>query len=339
MKKSAIAWLIAGTALVLLGGVIFCGALLTQGFDFRKLTTNQYETVEHQVNEEFNSILVQTDTADVIFVPLEGSQGLVECYEEENIKHTVTVKDGTLMIEVRDERKWYQHIGIFAESPKVTVKIPAKEYQALTVETDTGDVEIPKDFLFQSISLTGSTGDVTCRASAREEIRVKLSTGRALIVGVTARSIDGKTSTGDVILEDVTCTEDISIQVTTGDVVLSRVECRNLESTGDTGDLSMTAVIARMRVSLERTTGEVELERCESAELEITTDTGDVELERCDASDIKITTDTGDVEGSLLSPKNFITATDTGRVRVPSSTEGGRCEIKTDTGDIEITVD
>ena len=339
MKRSAIAWVITGTVLVLLGGVIFCGAMLAQGFDFENLATNPYETVEYPINEEFSSIRVQTDTADVILVPITESNGLVECSEEENIRYSVSVQEGTLVIAVQDGRKWYQHIGIFAESPKVTVKIPAKEYRALTVETDTGDVEIPKDFTFQSISLTGSTGDVTCRALTQEELRVKLSTGRARIVGVAARAIDVETSTGDVFLEDVTCTEDISVRVTTGDVTLSRVECRSLESTGNTGDLSMTAVVARMRVSLERTTGEVELERCESAELEITTDTGDVELERCDASDIKITTDTGDVEGSLLSPKNFITATDTGRVRVPSSTEGGRCEIKTDTGDIEITVD
>ena len=40
----------------------------------------------------------------------------------------------------------------------------------------------------------------------------------------------------------------------------------------------------------------------------------------------------------VLSAKVFITETDTGKVEVPKSVTGGRCEIETDTGDIQITV-
>jgi len=40
----------------------------------------------------------------------------------------------------------------------------------------------------------------------------------------------------------------------------------------------------------------------------------------------------------LLTDKVFITKTDTGSINVPDSITGGRCEIKTDTGDIKITV-
>ena len=51
-----------------------------------------------------------------------------------------------------------------------------------------------------------------------------------------------------------------------------------------------------------------------------------------------VTTSTGEVTGSLRSEKVFITRSDTGRQDVPKSVTGGRCEITTDTGDIEITV-
>ena len=70
----------------------------------------------------------------------------------------------------------------------------------------------------------------------------------------------------------------------------------------------------------------------------ITTSTGDVELDRCDAGEIHIQTSTGDVQGSLLTTKDFHADSNTGDVKVPSSSEGGKCEITCSTGDIHITV-
>ena len=70
----------------------------------------------------------------------------------------------------------------------------------------------------------------------------------------------------------------------------------------------------------------------------ITRSTGDVEFDACDASEIYVKTDTGDVTGTLLSDKIFFAESDTGKVSVPKSVTGGRCEISTDTGRIDITV-
>ena len=88
-------------------------------------------------------------------------------------------------------------------------------------------------------------------------------------------------------------------------------------SSGDTGDILLSHVIATERLSIER-------------------GTGDVKVESCDAAEIFIETDTGDVTGTLLSDKVFVVETDTGRIDVPKTSNGGRCEIITDTGDILI---
>ena len=52
----------------------------------------------------------------------------------------------------------------------------------------------------------------------------------------------------------------------------------------------------------------------------------------------EIETDTGDVDGTLLSDKLFLTETSTGDIRVPNTADGGICDIKTDTGDIKIAI-
>ena len=70
----------------------------------------------------------------------------------------------------------------------------------------------------------------------------------------------------------------------------------------------------------------------------IKNDTGDVKLENSDAGDILIETGSGNVIGTLLSEKVFITETDTGDISVPKTITGGRCEIKTDTGNIKIDI-
>ena len=47
---------------------------------------------------------------------------------------------------------------------------------------------------------------------------------------------------------------------------------------------------------------------------------------------------TGNVTGSLLSDKAFLTELDVGSVDVPETAAGGVCEIRTDTGNIAISV-
>ena len=290
---------IVASILIFLGIVLFVTALAGSNWDITKLDTDKLQTSTHSIESDFQNISVRTDTADVIFVLSADGTCKVECLERENTPHQVITKDGALEISIRDNRKWYAHISFFSfDAPKITVYLPQKEYAALDIKTDTGDVEIPKDLQLTSVDITVSTGDVKCYASAIEKIKIK-------------------TSTGDISAQSIT-TGDMDLSVSTGDTKLTDVQCKNLRSTGSTGDLHLQNVIAAEKFSIERSTG-------------------DVKLDGCDAGEIKIETDTGNVTGSLLSPKIFMTETDTGRVNVPKSTTGGRCEIETDTGNIKIT--
>lgn len=338
MSKAAIIWLSIAASLVFVGSIIFVGVMTTFGWDFMKLSTNQYDTVDYEINEEFSNISIDVDTTDVKFVSSGDGKCSVECYETEKMRHSVKVVDGVLKIENNDTRKWYEFIGINSGSPKITVSLPAGEYGALSVKSHTGDVEISREFNFESIDILENTGDVASFASVSGGIKIATDTGRVCVENASAASLMIETSTGSVKLSDVTCEGDIEVVVSTGKASLSRVSCKSLISKGSTGDLELNGVVASERFSIERSTGDVELKASRAETLLIETNTGDVELEGSDASEIFIKTDTGDVEGTLLTEKVFITKTDTGRVRVPNSITGGRCEITTDTGDIEISI-
>jgi DUF4097 and DUF4098 domain-containing protein YvlB len=107
--------------------------------------------------------------------------------------------------------------------------------------------------------------------------------------------------------------------VSTGETHIADLKCKNFTSTGDTGDITLRNVVASEKLSIER-------------------GTGDIEFADCDAAEIFIKTDTGDVEGTLLTGKVFVVETDTGSIEVPKNTTGGKCQISTDTGDIEIDI-
>ena len=319
MCKGTKIWCIVATALILIGCMIFGGAMTMLKWDFTGLSTNKYETNSYEITENYKNISVVTDTADIVFVSSENSECSVTCYEQKNAKHSVSVKDDTLVIEVVDTRKWYEFIGINFGSPKITVSIPQGEYGALSIRSDTGDVNIPKGLQFSSIDISESTGDVTSYASASGSVKVKSSTGDIRIEGISAGALDLSVSTGKVTVSDVTSDGDVTVKVSTGKAILSGITCKSVISSGDTGDLTLKNVLMSGGLSIERSTG-------------------DVSLSGCDAAEIFIETDTGDVKGTLLTEKVFIVRTDTGRINVPKTTTGGKCEITTDTGDIRIGI-
>ncbi len=320
MAKKTKIWLLVAICLILLGSALACGAMFSLNWDFTKLSTVQFETTRHQFSTLYKNIVISTDTADIVFVPAEDGKITVECYEATDAPHLVTADGETLTIQLADQREWYQRIGIQFGTPKITISLPRAVYGNLTLNTDTGDVTIPKDFQFYNMGITGSTGDVTVLASAGGDLNITLSTGDIYLKDLSANNISLTTSTGDIEVESVTSRDALSVTVTTGDAYLKNIRCKGFTSTGDTGELSMERVIADETLCVIRTTG-------------------DVELECCDAPEIVIETDTGDVTGSLLSPKRFITQTDTGDVHVPQvAITNETCSITTSSGDIEIRV-
>ena len=136
----------------------------------------------------------------------------------------------------------------------------------------------------------------------------------------SAQSIELSTTTGMMLLTNVYCTEELSLNITTGDTKITNTSCTYFSSTGDTGDLHMQSLHASHSANIERSTG-------------------DVTFDHLSCPNVFITTDTGDVEGRFENEKIFDVESDTGHIDIPPSrVGGGNCKIRTDTGDIKITI-
>ena len=296
MRKSTKKWLIAAALLVAIGAILFAAVMTVNHWDSSSLSTDRFETNTYEISEEFSDIKLNTEAADILFAVSDDGTCRVVCYEEEKMKHSVSVQDGALTVSVADDRAWYEHIGISFHSPKVAVYLPKTEYVSLVIKASTGDIEIPNEIKADSADISLSTGDIRVNNMA---------------VG----TLDLSSSTGEIIVSNVTCTGDMKVSTTTGDVNVKNVTCQNLLSTGSTSDISLKNVIATGKLSVERSTGDVVFDSSDSAE-------------------IFVKTSTGDVTGSLLTEKVFVAKTSTGNISVPKTTAGGKCEIITSTGNI-----
>jgi len=197
---------------------------------------------------------------------------------------------------------------------------PENARHTVVVEDDTLVIRMTDEKTwYKHIDFVSPTLTLYLPESEYGQLHIDESTGEVEIAHPF--SFDGveiSVTTGDIRLENISAGA-VSLSVSTGDTHLSYVACHSLTSTGSTGDAILTRVTANEKMTLNRSTG-------------------DIKLERCDAGDIYIQTSTGDVTGSLLSDKIFTVHTNTGHISVPDIHTGGRCEIRTSTGDIAFEI-
>ncbi len=318
MKKAKIIWLIVAGALMFVGFVGFVVAMSLNNWNFGMLSTQKYETHEYAIDESFTDIVIDSVISDVSFVPADIDDMRVVVDESDKIKYSVSVNGGVLEVKCEDTRKWFDFIGIFTNSPSLTVYMPAGEYGKLFVHSNTGKIEISSKFGFQDAEIRTNTGNIEYYANTAEDIKINSDTGSVIVTDIVAKNIDIEVATGKINMRNCDFSGDARIEVSTGNMEITSVDCNNFITEGDTGKVYLNLVIAANRMDIER-------------------DTGDVIFTMCEAAQIHIETDTGDVDGSFLSDKTVIAHSDTGKVNVPA-TSGGRCEIETDTGDIRIEI-
>lgn len=317
MSKTTKRWLTAATILVVLGIVLFMVAMTMNHWDFKRLSTMEYETTTQEIREDFQNLRIDTEAATLYLAPSEDGKCSVVCHGPETERYTAAVEDGTLTVRREKKSKWYEHMGISFDWPTVTVYLPEQEYGALVVKASTGSIQVPAGFRFQSADIAADAGDVEWKAPVRERLHIEMDVGDVRVENVTADTLDIRSDTGEITVSSVTCANGVQVVTDVGAARLSDVTCGSLTAMGETGD-----------ILLERVTA--------SGAMNIGNDVGDVRLDGCDAGELEIETETGSVTGTLLSEKVFLVESDTGEINVPKTVSGGRCEIRTDIGDIQI---
>ncbi|MBQ1196856.1 MAG: DUF4097 family beta strand repeat protein [Clostridia bacterium] len=338
MKKSIVAVTVA-VLLIIAGIAIACAAFVMTDFKLDGFVTEAFEESTYTVDGGFGNILIAAQEHDLVILPSDNGECSIVCDESKSQKLEYGIESGVLVIKVVDDRKWYDHIDIFTGEASLTLYLPESRYTSLTAATDTGDITVSEQLSFTGSAIATSTGDIRFLAKIEGELGLASSTGDITVSDQELISLDASVSTGEIFIENVKATGRITLSGSTGRTELHSVEASGITSKGSTGDILLKNVYVENDINIKRGTGDVTLTSVIAGAFEIETSTGDVKLNLSDAEEIDIETDTGRVEGTLLTEKVFITESSSGSIKVPHTTSGGTCKIRTSTGNIIITIE
>ncbi len=365
-------WIFAIMALLIFAVFVFplCSCSL-------KNSSNHIITT-HELTEDFNKIQINTSVSNITFELSDNDSATVVCREKADRKHNVTVADGTLSIEKTDTKKWYHIFNFDFTVPSVTVYLPRAEYTSLQIKSSTGNITIPEGFNFtDGIGIKGSTGSISCSASANGTVKIDNSTGNVSIRNASASKYELDTSTGMTTLDNVTCesivavgttgdfflldseisesvkisrdTGDIEIRnvsarhcnltLTTGTTDISNLKCESLSSVGDTGKIIVSDIETSGNISIARSTGNSTLNSIAcNGNISMVSTTGKQELKNTTCANLNIVADTGKlVMNDVIANGSMTIERSTGDV------DFTRCDayeitIKTTTGDVKGTL-
>lgn len=319
MRKTKKTAVIVALCLIVVGLLVLAAGFALSGGGHINLDAENVEINTYTVEEDFSDIVMENVSANVRFTQAEDGTCRVVCRENEMVSYTVSIEEGALVVRETDHRKWYHHIGIFFSDREIEIYLPRETYGCMDVDTSVGRIEIGNTFSFETVEIESDTGDIVFAASVEKLMAIFSDTGSITVTDAGASALKLETATGAIRAIGVKVEEKAEIKSDTGAVAVTEMTCQNAFLETKTG-----------KIVLEDTTVE--------KELRIRSDTGDVEILESDACALKIQTDTGDVRGTLLTEKVFLVESDTGDIAVPKTTQGGSCEVSTDTGNITFTV-
>lgn len=332
---------IVAVVLIVLGFVLAWIGYGIIGNDMTQLSTETLTQTTHTIPEPFENIHIHTNV-DIQILPASGNECTVVCDDSEYQYHTVSVENGTLVVEQTTEPQMIQFNVMILQEPAVTVYLPESQYADLSIDGSSGDIlDVDPSFTFRNVQLKVSSGSIRFRANLVDDLTVNTSSGDILLENVHAQAIRTLATSGSITLSDCEAQQDISAQTSSGDICVADTKAAgSLHIASTSGQVELTNVTA-LSVTGNASSGDLQLYSVLiNGQLSLETTSGSIFLDSSDAQSLFLRTSSGDVSGTLLSPKFFITHTSSGTVEVSDpDPDGGRCEITTSSGDIKITAE
>ena len=173
MKKITNLIILGSIALILTGMIIFVVSLSINKWDFGAFDSGNILTNTYNVEEEFNNIIIEESECDINIIYKESESTSVSLKELSNRQHIIEVKDNALIIKENDQRKWYEKLFNFYDT-EITIYLNKSLINDLTINTETGDVNIGEKLIFNNVVINASTSDIEFDSDVIEDCKIEL---------------------------------------------------------------------------------------------------------------------------------------------------------------------
>ncbi len=257
-------------------------------------------TVTHHAEGSFDKVAVYIDTPELTVCASADGTAYAVCDESAHVTYELSIADGVLALREQDLRRWYHYIGVNVGYHNVTLYLPADTYASISIKTSSGEISCTDMRLdFGDASLSASSGDIKFSSPVSGNLTAVTSSGDIEIANVTPHTLTVTASSGEIEIDHVHSAE----------------------------------------LSVHTSSGEVELRDVVADEqLSVKTSSGEINLDRCDSDEMVLSASSGNIRATLLTPKLFDADSDSGRINCPSPEVGGKCTVRTSSGDIRLSV-
>ncbi len=248
------------------------------------------------------------------------------------LKVTVTQNGDAVTVDVQRPQP-VNFIGIGqqrTDTVDLTISVPADT--AVTATTDFGDV-----------SLAGTTGDADLQTSFGEvsakdvEGAVDLRTefGEVMLSDVAGKEVKAHTSSGKIVLENVTSDGDVNLTTDFGDVEFRTGRADSLTADTSSGKVELSDLAVSGAVTAQSDFGGLTLTKVEAKTYDLNTSSGAITVEGASGA-VKAHTDFGDVEITEAEAATLDLDTNSGAITFAGSLGDGPHTIKTDFGSVKL---
>ncbi len=339
MKKSIWITLVVAAALVAAGIAVTAVGLLLGG----KLTAEAYAPVTYTPAGDFTSVYIQGGSAGLSIRPV-GEDGTskttVVADEREHLTYDVEVRDGALHITVRDERAWYEHIGIFwSNTPAVTLYLPADAYGTLSVAQDAGSIQGDlAGFSFDRMEVRTTSGRIRLENVQGGDLSIRAESGGIRLATITADTIDVHASSGKIEVDTAKTSATFSAKASSGAVHINQVTASAISATASSGAVRVSSATADT-LDARASSGKLELTSVTvSASLSAKTTSGAIHITHATASSVGAAATSGLVDlADVIAAEEMAVETESGAIRLDAC-DGGTITLVTRSGSIRGTL-
>lgn len=203
--------------IILCISILIVGFIINISFDIRGIF--QVDAAkESTVKEPFRNLEVMSDNASITVLPTSNSYTKVEYTtnpkQEKKNRFSVKVKGDTLFVELQ-EKSWINfNFGINMRSAEITIYLPEKVYEEITVITSNGSVEA-NTIKGDSLSFESDNGSVFLEDISGKDVYAETNNGKVSLKNIEG-TIDAESDNGSISLETKNLDQHISLSTDNG---------------------------------------------------------------------------------------------------------------------------
>lgn len=231
------------------------------GFSMDTYSVTDKEVIPAQ---DIQSLSVDLSSTDLTVIPTEDKEikveleGKISKKLKKKIELDVKESDKTLKVGLRNENQIQFNIGVLIVDTDVTIFLPEKLYDSITLTTSSGDITI-QDLQGDGITLKASSGDIVAENSkAKESFKIDTSSGEITSKNNEAGRFEMSASSGDLLIVDQKAIEAV-LKTSSGEMNLENI-IGDLSAEASSGDIFVANEEVRGNIHVETSSGDIKID-------------------------------------------------------------------------------